>query len=100
MNLVESYIVDEEGIFFNEINDDMCEWEKKSTQQHNKIQKKILELYKDWKVTYPYMCKKLHEILMDDHINPGAYYAYEAEVHKYEDSLMRRAINLRHFMWT
>lgn len=100
MNLVESYVVDEEGIFFIDITKDMAEWERESAIRQNKTQKKILELYKDWKVTYPYMCKKLHEILMADDMNSEAYFAFEQQVEKYEDSLMKRAINLRGSMWT
>lgn len=100
MNLVESYVVDEEGIYFVEIEKDMPDWEKEHARKQNKTQKKILELYKDWKVTYPYMCQKLHDILMDDHVNGEAYFAFEEEVEKYENSLMKRAINLRRSMWT
>lgn len=102
MGLVESYVVDEEGIFFvNESDSGMPELVENAKRQ-NRNMKKILDLYLDWKVTYPYMCKKHHEMLMDDtkDLNSEAYFAYEEEIRKFEDKMMRRAVNLRGAMWT
>lgn len=100
MGLVERYVVDELGIYFVEEDDSNEAFLIEHAKRQNKTQRKILELYIDWKVTYPYMQTKLTDILMDDDTSSEAYFAFEEQVEKYEDQLMRRAINLRRSMWT
>jgi hypothetical protein len=99
MKLVEEYVINEEGIYYVEA-DQENEMLKDSAKQQNKRTKKINDLYVDFKVTYPLMQKHLHELLMDDDCDGDVYFAYEEAVTKYEDQLMRRAINLRGSMWT
>ncbi len=99
MGLVESFVVGEEGISFCGETDENpnllahCKCQNKNTRR-------IRDLYIDWKVTYPYMLTKHYEMLMDDVTPDNTYFEYEEEIHKYENQLMRRAINLRMSMWT
>jgi hypothetical protein len=99
MGLVESFVVNEEGIYFVDIDKESDSLRACCRDQNRKTQK-VLDLYVDWKVTYPYMLQKHHEMLMDDVTPNDVYFAYEEEIEKYENQLMRRAINLRRFMWT
>lgn len=99
MSLVEQFVIDEEGIYFVDTGHETpCLKEHEISQ--NKTTQKILDLYIDWKVTYPSMCERLHEMLIDDDCDNDVYFEYEEEIHKYENQLMRRAINLRMSMWT
>lgn len=99
LSLVESFVIGEEGIYFVDAVQDDNALRDQSNHQ-NATSTKILKLYVDYKVTYPYMCSKLYEMLMDDDMSSEAYFAYEEEVYEYENKLMRRTINLRKAMWT
>ncbi len=99
MNLVEFFVIEEEGIYY--VDED--EYDDPSllegSKRQNKRTKKINDLYVDYKVTYSLMQKKHNDMLIDDDCPNDVYFAYEESINKYENQLMRRAINLRHSMW-
>jgi len=98
MNLVEFFVIEEEGIYYVE-EDEEDPILLEGSKRQNRRTKKINDLYVDYKVTYPLMQKKLNDMLMDDDCPNDIYFPFEENVDKYENQLMRRAINLRHAMW-
>lgn len=100
MNLVESYVVNEEGIYYCDSDEEDNKDLKYCIKRQNKYKKKISDLYVDYKVTYPKMKRELEAILMDNNRLNTEYHEAESAIYKYENSLMKRAIDLRDKMWT
>lgn len=113
MAMVEAYLIDEHcpGHYFcseSSTIPEILELEKKQ----NKDKQKVIDLYVDWKFTYPYMLEKhdkmlyceddvpLHSVFDEDDVNSEAYFAYEEEIFNFEQNMLRRAINLRATLWT
>lgn len=111
MNLFESFVIEEDGGMLIDIEEYKKEYEEEWGNppyeeeillliDQNKTTKKIIDLYFDWKITYPNMRKHLNKLLNDVDVDSVDYFAFQAEVDKYENSLMKRVVDLRYFMWT
>ena len=61
----------------------------------------FLNLYVDWKVVYPKMQARLHELLMTSSEDKyEAYWDYENKLDQFEQEMLHRLVDIRKGMWT